>query len=135
NSKQLKKKIITSLGYWVDNDFVGDNWHDNQISTPTNLVNLMLVIGEELPQDLVDRAQPIIGRAHMAASGARPSGDRIVIAGILANDLLCVSDRTAFNQIINLIAGEVNFGSGERRTQRDCSCRNREDRVNNTTSY
>src|SRR5690554_3788734 len=134
-SDQLREKIITSLGYWVSHDFVGDNWHDNQISTPTNLVNLMLVIGEELPQDLVDRAQPIIGRAHMEASGARPSGDRIVIAGILAKNLLFLGDRVGFDQIINLIAGEVKFSTGKRGIQHDFSFHHREDRVNNTTSY
>src|SRR5690606_40298653 len=31
-NRQLKEKIITSLKYWVDHDFVGDNWHDNQIT-------------------------------------------------------------------------------------------------------
>ena len=134
-SKQLKEKIITSLEYWVTQDFFGDNWHDNQISTPTNLVNLMLAIGEELPQDLVNRAQPIIGRANMDASGARPSGDRIVISGILAKNMLFMDDRMGFDQIINLIAGEVKFSTGERGIQHDFSFHHREDRVNNTTSY
>ena len=92
-SEKLKKRITQSLKYWVDHDFFGDNWHNNQISTPTNLVNLMLVIGDELPKDLVNGAQPMIGRAHMNASGARPSGDRIVIAGILAKNLLFMGDR------------------------------------------
>ena len=41
----LKKRIISGLDYWVKHDFVGDNWHDNQITTPTNLGNLMLVVG------------------------------------------------------------------------------------------
>ena len=80
--KSIKQRIIDGLSYWVEHDFFGDNWHNNQISTPTNLVNLMLLIGDELPKDLVAKAQPMIGRAHMNASGARPSGDRIVIAGI-----------------------------------------------------
>ena len=88
--KKLKERITISYKYWVDHDFFGDNWHNNQISTPTNLVNLMLVIGDDLPNDLIEKGQPIIGRAHMNASGARPSGDRIVIAGILAKNLLFI---------------------------------------------
>ena len=134
-SGKLKEQIITSLKYWVDHDFFGDNWHDNQISTPTNLVDLMLVIGDELPKDLVNRAQPIIGRANMDASGARPSGDRIVIAGILAKNLLFVADRTGFDKIIKIIEGEVKFSTGKRGMQHDYSFHHREDRVNNTTSY
>lgn len=132
---RLKKAIVKSLQYWVDHDFFGDNWHNNQISTPTNLVNLMLLIGEELPKALVDGAQPMIGRAHMKASGARPSGDRIVIAGILAKNLLFIGDQKRFDDIIRLIEGEVKFSTGKRGIQHDYSFHHRHDRVNNTTSY
>jgi chondroitin AC lyase len=131
----LLDKISRSLGYWVANDFVGDNWHNNQISTPTNLVNLMLLLGDELPKALVEGAQPMIGRAHMEASGARPSGDRIVIAGILAKNLLFNEDKEQFDEIIKIIAGEVKFSTGERGMQHDYSFHHRHDRVNNTTSY
>jgi len=134
-SEALKSKIHRALGYWVEHDFFGDNWHNNQISTPTNLVNLMLIMGDELPADLVKKAQPIIGRAHMKASGARPSGDRIVIAGILAKNLLFVGDKPQFDAIIRLIEGEVKFSTGRRGMQHDYSFHHRKDRVNNTTSY
>lgn len=132
---QLKSRITTSLKYWVDHDFFGDNWHNNQISTPTNLVNLMLVVGDELPDDLVEKAQPIIGRAHMNASGARPSGDRIVIAGILAKNLLFTGDKKGFDDVIRIIEGELKFSTGSRGIQHDYSFHHRVDRVNNTTSY
>ncbi|MBD3626782.1 MAG: chondroitin lyase [Cyclobacterium sp.] len=131
----LKEKINLSLKYWVDHDFVGDNWHNNQITTPTNLVNLMLLMGEELPDDLVEKAQPIIGRAHMEASGARPSGDRIVIAGILAKNMLFMENKEAFDDVIAIIANEIKFSTGERGIQHDYSFHHRVDRVNNTTSY
>jgi chondroitin AC lyase len=134
-SKKLKEIIIRGLKYWVDNDFVGDNWHNNQISTPTYLVNLMLIVGDELPVNLVDKAQTIIGRANMNASGARPSGDRIVIAGILAKNLLFTGDKEEFDIIIEIIEGEVKFSTGKRGMQHDFSFHHRTDRVNNTTSY
>ena len=135
HNRKLKTQIVTSLRYWVEHDFVGDNWHDNQISTPTNLVNFMLVMGDELPKDLIQKAQPIIGRANMNASGARPSGDRIVIAGIFAKNLLFIGDEAGFDKIIKLIEGEVKFSTGKRGMQHDYSFHHREDRVNNTTSY
>ncbi|MEZ0483097.1 polysaccharide lyase family 8 super-sandwich domain-containing protein [Fibrella aquatica] len=134
-SKPLKELIVKGLTYWVKNDFVGDNWHDNQITTPTNLGDLMLVIGDELPKDLVTGAQPMIGRANMDASGARPSGDRIVIAGILAQNLLFQNDYQAFDKIIKIIEGELKFSTGERGLQHDYSFHHRVDRVNNTSSY
>ena len=131
----LKERIISGLDYWVKHDFVGDNWHDNQITTPTNLGNLMLVIGDELPQELVAKAQPMIGRANMNASGARPSGDRIVIAGILAKNLLFMRDYPEFDNIMKIIEGELKFSTGERGLQHDYSFHHRVDRVNNTSSY
>jgi chondroitin AC lyase len=135
HSKKLKEIITVGYKYWIDNDFFGDNWHDNQISTPTNLANLMLLVGDELPEDLVEKGQPIISRAHMSASGARPSGDRIVIAGILAKNLLFNGEQEQFDKIINLIEGEVKFSTGSRGMQHDYSFHHRVDRVNNTTSY
>ena len=134
-SQKLKDAIISGLGFWVKKDFVGDNWHDNQITTPTNLMNLMLAIGDELPKDLVEKAQPMIGRANMKASGARPSGDRIVIAGILAKNLLFNNNDQLFDSIINIIQGEIKFSTGERGIQQDFSFHHRPDRVNNTDSY
>lgn len=134
-SKQLKEQIEKGVEFWVKNDFVGDNWHDNQITTPTNLVDLMLAIGDELPKDLVQKAQPMIGRANMNASGARPSGDRIVIAGILAKNLLFINNPQEFDKIIKIIESEIKFSTGERGIQHDYSFHHRTDRVNNTTSY
>lgn len=133
--QEIKERITASLGYWVTHDYVGDNWHDNQITTPTNLVKLMLLMGDELPTELVQKAQPMIGRAHMNASGARPSGDRIVIAGILAKNLLFIGDKEAFEEVISIIANEIKFSTGERGMQHDYSFHHRVDRVNNTTSY
>jgi chondroitin AC lyase len=138
--RDLKEKITRSLQHWVDNDYIGDNWHDNQITTPTNLTNLMLLIGDELPDYLIRQAQPAIRRATMVEEpgvfyGARPGGDRIAIAGIVAKNLLFLGDREGFDDIIQIIASEIKFTTGERGMQHDYSFHHRHDRVNNTTDY
>ncbi len=134
-SKKVKSTIERALKNWVDNDYFCDNWWYNQIGTPDNLVSLMLIVGDELPKDLVDKAQPIIGRAHLTASGARPSGDRIKIAGILAKNLLFIGDTKQFDEVMKVIEGEIKFTTGFRGLQHDYSFHHREDRVNNTLSY
>lgn len=136
----VKDIIIRGLEFWVEHDFVGENWHNNQITTPTNLVNLMLVIGDELPADLTEQAQPMIRRATMEEEpgvfyGARPGGDRIAIAAIVAKNFLFLNDKEAFDDVIQIIAGEIKFTTGERGMQHDFSFHHRHDRVNNTTSY
>ncbi len=138
---EIIKNIITrGLEFWVKHDFVGENWHNNQITTPANLVNLMLLIGDELPSNLVEQAQPMISRATMEQVpgvfyGARPGGDRIAIAAIVAKNFLFLNDRDAFDDVIQIIAGEIKFSAGERGMQHDYSFHHRHDRVNNTTSY
>ncbi|GEO20053.1 polysaccharide lyase family 8 super-sandwich domain-containing protein [Cyclobacterium qasimii] len=135
HNQLLLEKITLATKFWMDNDFIGDNWHNNQITTPENLVNLILLMGNSLPKELIDKSQPMIGRANMDASGARPSGDRIVIAGILAKNLLFNEDRKGFDEVIDIIANEIKFNNGGRGMQQDYSFHHREDRVNNTISY
>jgi chondroitin AC lyase len=138
--ESIRNLITRGLEFWVKHDFVGDNWHDNQITTPGNLVNLMLLIGDKLPANLVDQAQPMIQRATMVEVpgvfyGARPGGDRIAIAATVAKNFLFLNDKESFDDVIQIIAGEIKFNTGERGMQHDYSFHHRVDRVNNTTSY
>lgn len=132
---EIMKDIQGALRYWVEKDYIGDNWHDNQITTPTWLVNTLLIMGKDLDPDLAMKTQKMIGRANLNASGARPSGDRIVIAGILARNLIYLDSLSAFEKVIKIIEGEIKFSTGERGMQHDYSFHHRVDRVNNTTSY
>ena len=92
-------------------------------------------MGNDLPKELVNKAQPMINRANMEASGARPSGDRIVIAGLVAKNCLFLGKDTAFDHIIKIIADEMKLSTGQRGIQHDYSFHHRPDRVNNTDSY
>lgn len=134
-SPKVKQAVSNALAHWVENDYFCDNWWYNQIGTPNNLVAVMLLIGDELPEKLVQAAQPIIGRAHLNASGARPSGDRIKIGGILAKNLLFLGETEKFEAVLKVIEGEIKFSTGSRGLQRDFSFHHRVDRVNNTSSY
>jgi chondroitin AC lyase len=156
-NKKVKSVIELALKNWVDHDYFCENWHPNQIGTPGNLVAVMLMVGDELPKDLVEKAQPIIGRANLNASGARPSGDRIKIAGILAKNLLFIGDYTQFTEVLKVIEGEIKSvdwigakygysyfkmesGLGTKKyegrgIQFDKSFHHRIDGVNNTLSY
>ncbi|QGY42588.1 chondroitin lyase [Maribellus comscasis] len=156
-SGEVKSTISAALKTWVDNDYICDNWWHNQIGTPNNLVTLMVLAGDELPEELVKKAQPIIGRANISAGGARPGGDRIKIAGIEAKNMLFLGNREKFDEVIKVIEGEIkhvewignDYGFGFRRIvggfdnrsaegrgiQYDNSFHHRTDGVNNTLSY
>ena len=156
-SKKVKNTIELALQNWVANDYICDNWWHNQIGTPNNLVHTMLLIGDELPNDLVEKAQPIIGRAHIDAPGARPGGDRIKIAGIQAKNMLFIGDNETFEKVIEVIENEIKYVewigrkygytyrlhvggfanrlAGGRGIQYGNSFHHRADGVNNTLSY
>ena len=155
--KSVKDAIELALRNWVDHDYICDNWWHNQIGTPNIMVSLMLIIGDELPKELVEKAQPIIDRANTNAPGARPGGDRIKIAGIEAKNQLFLGNDKKFDEVIRVIESEIHFtewignefgygyrlnvggfanrNSGGRGIQYDYSFHHRTDGVNNTLSY
>ncbi len=156
-SEEVIKTIESALKHWVEKDYICDNWWHNQIGTPNNMVNLMLLVGDELPGALVEKAQPIIGRATIDAPGARPGGDRIKIASIHAKNLLFNEEYEKFGEVVDVIEGEIKYvewigmkygydyrlvrggfsnrSAGGRGIQYDNSFHHRTDGVNNTLSY
>ena len=155
--KKVKNTIELALKHWVEHDYICENWWNNEIGTPTQLVNLMLIVGDDLSKELVEKAQPIIGRAHIDAPGARPGGDRIKIAGIQAKNMLFIGDGETFDKVIKVIENEIKYvewigreygytyrqheggfsnrSSGGRGIQYGNSFHHRTDGVNNTLSY
>jgi chondroitin AC lyase len=133
-SKTLKKVIYSSLDYWDRNDFICQNWWWNQIGTPDQLIRVLLIMDTDLTKEQIDKTLPMVGRANLSASGARPSGDRIKIAGILAKNALFKRDVNLFNETIKVIIGEIKFATG-RGMQYDYSFHHRTDRVTSTLSY
>ena len=159
NKKRLKEILDKTLGFWCSNDFIGDNWWNNQIGTPTDLAHLMLLMENEFSEKLVKKSQEIISRANINRGGARPGGDRIKVSSIAAKNQLFLNNNLEFDKIIDIIENEIKFvewtgseygytysknnvgGLNEfsrangRGLQYDNSFHHRTDGVNNTLSY
>lgn len=133
-SPKVREALFRSLDYWLAHDFICENWWWNQIGTTGRMVNVLLLMREELSEEQMAQAVKIVDRSHLEASGARPSGDRIKMAGILAKKLLVLEDQSAFDAVIRVIETEIKFSEG-RGMQVDYSFHHRQDRVNNTLSY
>ncbi|WP_236974040.1 polysaccharide lyase family 8 super-sandwich domain-containing protein [Membranihabitans maritimus] len=136
NSEQVKATINSALNYWLEHDFICQNWWWNQIGIPRTLVEILLILKEDniFTESQLEESLKIANRAHLEASGARPSGDRIKIAGILAKQLLVKEDKEEFDKVIEVIESEIKFATA-RGMQYDYSFHHRLDRVNNTLSY
>jgi chondroitin AC lyase len=135
-NKALRKALRTALDYWLANDFICENWWNNEIGTPSDLTTVLLLMDRELSKEQIEKTSAITGRAHIHAWGARQSGDRIKIAGIQAKNALFKRDAEQFEMLMKVIEGEIRFvPENERGLQYDYSFHHRDDRVNNTLSY
>lgn len=132
--KNVKLGIDKALTFWLEHDFICENWWWNQIGTPNTMVSLLLLLDDELSVSKSNKMLEIVGRGNMNASGARPSGDRIKIAGIQAKAALYKRDKAEVELLLKIIEGEIKF-SKERGMQHDFSFHHRVDWVNNTLSY
>lgn len=132
---ELKRTFDKALVFWLENDFICENWWWNQIGTPSAMISILLIMDNDLSSQQIEGILPLAGRANMDASGARPSGDRIKIAGLLAKAALFNRNVKLVDSIMPIIEGEIKFSNGSRGLQYDYSFHHRVDRVNNTTSY
>lgn len=133
-NKQVRKAVHQALAFWLENDFICENWWWNQIGTPNTMVSMLLILDRDLSQEESDRMLKIAERGNMNASGARPSGDRIKIAGLQAKAALFKRDAQEVAMLMKIIEGEIKFSTG-RGMQHDFSFHHRTDWVNNTLSY
>lgn len=133
-NKQVGKAIHQALSFWLANDFLCENWWWNQIGTPNTMVSMLLILDKDLSSDESGRMLKIAERGNINAWGARPSGDRIKIAGLQAKAALFKRDPEEVAMLMKIIEGEIKF-STERGMQHDFSFHHRTDWVNNTLSY
>lgn len=137
----VRQTLYAALDFWLAHDFISENWWWNQIGTPERIGNLLLIMDEDLTEAQKAGADPIVGRAHLEAWGARPGGDLIKIAGILGEHGLFERDAELLNEALEAIAGEIGFAvdrgdpSDVRGLQTDFSFHHRHDRVTSTLTY
>ncbi|WP_298551295.1 polysaccharide lyase family 8 super-sandwich domain-containing protein [uncultured Algibacter sp.] len=67
--KNLSKKIHKSLNFWLDNDFLSTNWHDQHIGVPELLLPILFLMEEELSQQQLDKSSILLHRAKIKMSG------------------------------------------------------------------
>lgn len=132
----LRKKFDIALDFWLENDFRCDNWWNNEIGTPNAFISLLFIMDQSLTENQRNAMLSIARRANLNAWGARPSGDRIKIAGMQAKTELFCRNKAEFENTIKVIESEMKLvPHTERGIQSDYSFHHRPDRVNNTLSY
>lgn len=131
---QVKEAALSAMDFWLENDFICDNWWWNEMGTPGRIINIMLVMDTDLNEDQIRRGLRIAGRANLEASGARPGGDLIQIAAMLGKQALFRRDETVLQRVVTVMAEEIKVTTG-RGLKPDMSFHHRVDNVICTLSY
>jgi chondroitin AC lyase len=133
-NKELKRSIHSALDFWIENDFICENWWWNEMGTPLHIINLMMIMDDELTDLQVAEGLRIAGRAHMGSTGARPGGDMIRVATIWGKQGLYKRDADILEEVISIISSEIKTTTG-RGLKPDLSHHHRTDNVISTLSY
>lgn len=131
---EVRTAALSALDYWLEHDFICDNWWWNEIGTPGRMINTLLVLDKDLSENQIREGLRIAGRAHLEASGARPGGDLIQIAGMLGKQAVFRRDKTVLRRVVNVMAEEIAVTTG-RGLKPDMSFHHRADNVICTLSY
>lgn len=130
----LKKAISFSLDYWIQNDFICANWWWNEMGTPGAIVNILLLMDTDLTEKQKTEGALIANRANLEASGARPGGDLIQIAGMLGKQGLFARNEEVVARVVKVMGEEIKVTTG-RGLKPDLSFHHRVDNVISIHTY
>lgn len=133
-NQEVKKAFSAALDFWLDHDFICDNWWWNEMGTPHLMVNILLVMDNDLTERQKKEGSFIAGRANLEASGARPGGDLIQIAGMRGKQALFQRNQQELAAVIGVMASEIKVTTG-RGMKPDLSFHHRTDNVISTLAY
>lgn len=131
---ELKKAISSSLDFWIKNDFICENWWWNEMGTPNMMINILLIMDIDLTNKQRTEGARIANRANLEASGARPGGDLIQIAGMLGRQGLFARNEDVLQKVVNVMGEEIKVTTG-RGLKPDLSFHHRIDNVISIHTY
>lgn len=130
----LKSGIDAAIDFWLNHDFVADNWHTNEIANPMSWITILYLMDGDLSDERVSGISSLASRANLHAWGARPGGDLIKIAGLAAELALYHRDATGVKKAVDAMVAEVAVTSGMG-IKPDLGFHHRSDRVTSILAY
>jgi chondroitin AC lyase len=130
----VKQTFSGALDYWLAHDFRCDNWWWNEMGTPNLMINTLLVMDDGLTEKQKTEGLKIAHRANMETFGARPGGDLMPIAGMLAKQGLFLGNADTLRKALQAMAADIKISNG-RGLQPDMSFHHRTDNVISTLTY
>lgn len=132
-SEALADQLHRALDFWLDHDFMG-HWWNQEIGTPERIMRVLLLFDRELTDTQRADGLAIVRRASLDGVGARPGGDLIKIASIIAKRAVFEGKNDLLDQMLGIMAREIHVTTG-RGLQPDMSFHHRQEAVNMTMTY
>ena len=124
----VRETVLSALDFWLEHDFIADNWWHNEIGTPTRMAEVLTLLEPVLSESQLDDGVAIISRANLDGFGARPGGDLVKIAEIMAQGAALAGDAAVAEAATEAIESELRITTG-RGIQPDFSFHHRQDGV------
>jgi chondroitin AC lyase len=131
---EVKDAASKALDYWIDHDFICENWWWNEMGVPNAMADILLVLDTDLTERQRLEGVGISGRANLEASGARPGADLIQIAGMRGKQALFQRNAAELETVFHVMDSEIKITTG-RGIKPDMSFHHRADHVISTVAY
>ena len=66
---ETRAAILLALRHWLETDYRNSNWWYARIGIPDRLLNVFILMGDEVPEEMLRGARPIIERSSMGMTG------------------------------------------------------------------
>ncbi|MDA0711433.1 MAG: hypothetical protein O3B73_14635, partial [bacterium] len=109
DSVEVKDAILLGLAFWVKRDPQSDNWWSNVIGSPRSLGEVLLLMGADVPKDLVAGADPLIRRSGFTRTGA----NLVWEASNLLTWACVTSDDALLREVVARIGDEIKITTDE----------------------
>ncbi|MDF7825928.1 polysaccharide lyase family 8 super-sandwich domain-containing protein [Pontiellaceae bacterium B12227] len=108
-SLELRDTIVKGLNHWLEKDYRNPNWWNGRIGVPKTLAAAMILLGDDLPDDVLKKARPILQRSKMGQTGQ----NKVWCAGIAFMKGLLYDDPELMDQAVSEIWSELRVSTEE----------------------
>ena len=130
----VKKTVSSALDFWIEHDFICQNWWWNEMGTPNWMINTLLVLDDDLTDKQKTEGAKIASRASLTGVGARAGGDFVPIAGMIVKQGLFKRNDSIVHKALNVMVDQIKITT-DRGIKPDLSFHHRVDNVTSIHTY
>ena len=112
-NNDLKDAVLLGLEFWLDNDFDNANWFNPAIGVPNRMGKAIVLLGDEMPEELLDQALATVFSDERTSFGNRTGQNKVWQAGVELMKGWMRGDGDLMKEASAVIQSEVLVTTGE----------------------